>query len=500
MRAGRDGGRLSALAVALVATWVAAAGATQVAGAHGTSPAHRPASDAAALPLVTPAPTTPSMPTATPTSPGASTPAAVNDALGELGEMVPFGVAVTPAPATRAAATSAPALQQTAGPTSPRSTAAPSHAATPTTKPKRKTKTQPKPAPASTTTPAPAPMNGVARVGSQLTLDGTPWTFTGFDAFGATTYYSINQGCGSPVYDVDRMLTSLKPRSVVRVWAFQALAWNSKATPQHEDFGAIDRVVQAADRHGVKLIMTLSDQSGTCDDGAWHDPAWYEGGYRQIRNDNGLGLEDRSFADYVTEIVTRYRADPAIAFWEPVNEPESSTCSGATGSGCFDSSKRSCPANAGQILKGFYDAVGAQIRALEPGALISEGVAGGGQCGTVSGQYDEVGNSDGVDLLTYHDYGSEDQALPGGLADRIRQATTEIHKPLIVEEAGIGGGSSPCRSDTARASLVQAKVAALLSAGGVGWLPWWYAESPSSCGEDFGPGDPLIAVLDSFGS
>jgi len=366
---------------------------------------------------------------------------------------------------------------------------APTHAPAPT-------------APVSTAAPtAGAPMTAttgprVTRQGQQLFLDGRPWRFTGFNAYGAATDWGLNWGCGAPSGDLDQMFTTLPAGSVVRFWAFQAQAWNNKASPQHLDFSAIDRVVAAAERHHQLLIMTLSDQSGTCDDGHWHDPAWYEGAYTQRFNDDGRGLGSLSYADYVTTIVNRYRTSPAIAFWEPVNEPESSTCSGATGAACFDNSKRSCPHDSAQILAGFYDAIGRQIRAIEPTALISDGVSGGGQCGTTSGDYDVVGKSSGVDLLTYHDYGSNDNAFPSGLADRLRQARTEIGKPLSVEEAGIGAGpDSGCRSRSGRATAFADKIHAAFTSGAVGYTPWWYSPAPSGCGDDFGPADPLVTVL-----
>jgi len=493
--------RALGVGLALAATWVAAAGATQVANAQSASVGHARTSvtrDAAATPLLA----RPAAPSIAPASSGAPVPAAVTDDLEGAAPKTTRPPSATPAWVTSAAAATAARTLSPPASRAPTSAARSSAAPTRSSRPKASSSRKPTPKkPTSTEAPTTtaAPSAGVARVGSRLTLDGKPWTFTGFDAFGATTNYGINWGCGSPVYDLDQMFGSLKPRSVVRIWAFQALAWNNKANPQHQDFGAIDNVVQAADRHGVKLIMTLSDQSGTCDDGAWHDPAWYEGGYKQVRHDDGRGLQDRSYADYVTDIVTRYRHDPAIAFWEPVNEPEASTCSGTTGSGCFNNNNRSCPQYSDQILRGFFDAIGAQIKAIDPNHLISAGVAGGGECGVASGFMDTIAASPYVDLMTYHDYGSEATALPSGLSDRLAQAGRE-GKPIIVEEAGIGGGSSPCRSDDARAALVQAKAKAFLQAGGAGWLPWWYSQSPSSCGEDFGPSDPLIAVLDALGT
>ena len=341
--------------------------------------------------------------------------------------------------------------------------------------------------------PASSPPQGVTRDGTRLLLDGLPWRFTGVNDYGAATDYGVNWGCGAPTTDLDTMFASLRPHSVVRFWAFQAQAWNNKAVPQHLDFTGIDRVVRAAERHHQLLILTLSDQSGTCDDGTWHDPRWYDGGFRTRRDDDGRGLSDRSYLDYVRTVVYRYRDSPAVAFWEPVNEAEASTCTGATGHACFDSSKRSCPHDAVLSLRGFFDAIGPVIRQLDPRHLISAGVSGGYVCGLAAGDSRIVADSPYVDLMTFHDYSDPADARSGGLEERVQQATEE-GKPIAVEEAGITAGQG-CLSPGARAAAFDVKLRHAFTVGAVGYVPWWYSESPSACGQDFGPDDPLLTVL-----
>ena len=69
----------------------------------------------------------------------------------------------------------------------------------------------------------------VARRGTQLYLDGSPWRFTGVDAYELATAWGINAGCGPMVTDahMDDLFAWLRPRSAVRFWAFQGLATNS---------------------------------------------------------------------------------------------------------------------------------------------------------------------------------------------------------------------------------------------------------------------------------
>ena len=100
----------------------------------------------------------------------------------------------------------------------------------------------------------------VAHRGTQLSLDGSPWRFTGVNAYELATSWGINAGCGDMVGDaqMDSLFASLRPGSAVRFWAFQGLATNYIS--KQRDWRPIDRVVQSAARHGQKLIMVLSGQ------------------------------------------------------------------------------------------------------------------------------------------------------------------------------------------------------------------------------------------------
>lgn len=329
-------------------------------------------------------------------------------------------------------------------------------------------------------------------MGDQLILGGRPWHFTGINSFGAATSYATNLGCGGEVADLPGLFRGLRADSVVRFWAFQALGWNNKTDHGHIDFAGIDRVVAAAGAAGQRLILTLSDQSGTCDDGHWHDQAWYDGGYRTRTDDYHAGLGDRSYLDWVRLIVARYAGNPAVAFWEPVNEPEASDCHGATGSACYGA-YRTCPDSGEVSLRRFFDEIGAEIHALDPGGLVSAGFIGRKQCGVNGGGFDRIAASAQVDLLTYHDYSGADETMPPDLRDRVDAARRD-GKPLAIEEAGVAAGPR-CRSPQERADLFAAKMRAAFAAGIVGYLPWTMQAATEDCGFMVSPQDPLLGVL-----
>src|ERR671939_1389539 len=68
--------------------------------------------------------------------------------------------------------------------------------------------------------------NMVTRQGRQLYLNGAPYRFTGVNAYQLGTYWSVNYGCGGQATDLqlDAFFASLRPNSMVRIWAFQRQA------------------------------------------------------------------------------------------------------------------------------------------------------------------------------------------------------------------------------------------------------------------------------------
>ena len=100
-----------------------------------------------------------------------------------------------------------------------------------------------------------------------------------------------------------------------------------------------------------------------------------------------------------------------------------------------------------QRLEYFFTTVGAQIHLLDPEHLVEGGFLGGGQCGTSGSDYQRVGASPGIDVLSVHDYYG---AVPlggdqwNGMAVRFAQAKA-LDKPIITGEAGILAGNRPER-------------------------------------------------------
>lgn len=337
---------------------------------------------------------------------------------------------------------------------------------------------------------------GVTASGGRLLLNGKPTVMNGVNAFNATTYWNVNWGCGTQISNLDTLFNSIPSRSLVRTWAFQALGYNNKTT-HAIDFTAIDRVVNAAKAHGDYLIFTLSDQAGNCDDGHWHDEAWYDGGYTSTYNDDGRGLSlSMSYLSWIKAVVNRYASNPTVAVYEPVNEPESSNCNaGYHGSGCYG--HNTCPSGATSSLRSFFDKVGGVIKGLDPRALVSTGTLGSNQCGVAGTGFSTINASSNVDIATFHDYGSPTVALPSGVSSRASQANA-LGKVFLVEESGINGSTTGlgCPNLSDRASEFRAKLSAAQSVGSDGYLPWnWSAASSTTCGYGIAPGDPLMSSL-----
>jgi mannan endo-1,4-beta-mannosidase len=296
-----------------------------------------------------------------------------------------------------------------------------------------------------------------------LTLNGQIYQFTGVNAYELATDWSINYGCGSdPGTTIDQMFQMLRPNDVVRFWAFEQLGYNNKTN--QIDFTGIDRVVQAAERQHIRLILTLGNEWADCDgllngtnSGIPKDDPWYQSGYKTTPPP-GLPL---TYRQWVQRVVKRYKSSPAVGMWEPMNEAQ----------GGWDSAINNCAANGPGILQSFFDDIGGLIHTLDPHHLVEAGVMGGNQCGLNSTNYVTVMSSAGIDVTTYHDYG-DSSPVPAELSYRISQSA-QLHKPIIVGEVGY---LSDC-------PLMQAKQPAQFVAGVSGFLPWnWDNSSESTCG------------------
>ena len=364
------------------------------------------------------------------------------------------------------------------------------------------TSTQPAPPKAPTTSPSPAASAVLAASGTRLTLGGVPYRDVGVNAYEIATYWGINSGCGSMLtdYQLDQFFASLPVHSLIRFWAWQGSMAINVHTGQL-DWRPLDRVVNAAATHNDLLIVSLASPDGSCDDDHWKDSSWYEGGFRSSYGPNLEGVTSIPYWSYVQQIVSRYAGSPAIGMWEPMSEPEGSSCQdGYRGHGCEDHQTCVDEAAAASALRHFYDLVGQEIHTLDPRHLVEAGFVGSGQCGTSYRDFANVGASPGIDVLSYHEYYPPEEPLGGdqwnGLVFRSQQATA-VGKPLIAGEMGVPSGTGAgCVTPAARESYLKAKISAQSNLGVAVFLLWnWEPTASVSCSFDMLPGDPALGLI-----
>ncbi len=334
----------------------------------------------------------------------------------------------------------------------------------------------------------------VTRSGTHLQLNGKNWRFTGYNLWWITSvpgdFICGNATSATQVGAYLDEMQSASHANVVRTWFYQSFVMNG-------DWTAFDRLVAAAAARNMKIIPALTDQWGYCEEQVggqnnFHTLAWYQSGYRS-RGD-GYPL---AYRDYVAKVVARYANNPAVAFWQLVNEPQANTDVQGT---CDD-------AAAATALRGFADDMAGLVKSIDHNHLVDLGTLGSGQCGTANGDYAYV-NGGAVDLCEYHDYHNDTQAMPGdqwnGLQVRLNQCAA-LNKPLFVGEIGIlaneqadGTASGPVTATTLaqRARFLDAKLQAQFAAGVVGIALW--DKGDTSWSYDIGPGDPSEKVLKSY--
>ncbi|WP_124710244.1 beta-mannosidase [Gordonia insulae] len=322
-----------------------------------------------------------------------------------------------------------------------------------------------------------------------LRLDGAPWWPAGLDAYQLGTDWSVNKGCGAEV-DLDDYFARLPERSLTRFNLFAAFAVDKNTAMIN--FAPLDAVFAAAERHDQMVLPVLTSNEGACEDDVFKPRSWYQDGWRTTTSSGKL-----TYQQWVGMAIERWHDEHALAGWEPIGEPETSDCPAGTGAGGCEWQQRTCHSGAGQVLRRFFDDVGAKIRSLDDRHPIFSGLVGGDQCGTEGADYATVAASAGVDVLDFHDY-DERSTMPGQ-GDQSLEARLEtarrLGKPLMVNEIGIHAGS--CLDLTERASRFRAKIEAQRDAGTAGALLWAFVPDPrkSSCSFDIGPDDPAWSVI-----
>lgn len=331
----------------------------------------------------------------------------------------------------------------------------------------------PSPAPTSLSTPVPSPppaptpsLSGfVQRSGTELTLNGAPYHFTGINIYMAASG-GTPSSCGGELYpNVGVPLTDMPNGIVFRFWAFQDFFVSNGAF----NWTNFDQVLSLAAKHQDRVIPVLANQYNYCD-GPTKTLAWYQSGYRTTVEPGDIV----TYRQYVQDIVTRYADNPTIAIWQLVNEGEAVNSNGS----CSESTALSA-------LLAFSNDAGGLIHSIDHNHLVSlgtlAGYSGSGQqwCGAANGDYQTLMASPGNDVCDFHDYGYPTDPMGNPQTPDLATAIQMCHadgKPIMVAETGILASSS---SDLAtRAREFQAKFYAQFKAGVVGELLWDWANIP----------------------
>jgi len=361
--------------------------------------------------------------------------------------------------------------------------------------------------------PAEAAPGFVERSSTDLVLDGKRFGFVGANNYRLTSDSDGGYTCGTSISDaqVGPLLDQMRNAgaTVVRTWFFQSYY-------QSTGWANFDRVLNAAAARGMKVIPVLVNNYADCEPsaGAKKDEGFYDYGFRQA----GWGYS-ASFKSYASTVAAHYANSKTIAFWQLVNEAETSyNDQQSCNTTLMDDGTGTMRTRSSVILRRFTDEMVAAVKAADPNHLVSLGTIGSGQCGASGGEYQYV-HAGAVDMCEYHDYDHANQSIPGdqwnGLQLRIDQCD-QLGKPMFEGEVGIvadvdvNGGSSGGSTGGAitsttlqrRAGFFDAKLSAQIPKGVDGFMVWdEILESSSSTYNDtngrfgIGPSDPSNEVL-----
>ena len=353
---------------------------------------------------------------------------------------------------------------------------------------------------------AAAPDPFVTADGRGFVAGGEPLTVVGYNVYDAAATDSFSCRPASRLDDagVEATFAELADQGVtaVRFWAYQTY------TVAGRDWSGVDRVVAAAEAHGMHVLPVLEDGPGDCSTGQAgvsldrvDGDTWYTKGYRRP-----LGSATMSFRDYAPMVAAHYRDEPTILGWTLVNEAETSQ---------RDAAGRS-------VLVGFAQDMAARVRAADPNHLVTLGTQANGAPGTSGPDFRDVYSLPDLGFAEVHDWPREGrdptQAMPGAVPDGTRAGALpepgspqcrslaapvacsfalarRLGKPLVVGEVGITATDAEQRRQ--RAEVLAGKMRAAFADGAAGYLLWHWSSAQTD-GYDVVPGtdDPVVAVVE----
>ncbi len=303
----------------------------------------------------------------------------------------------------------------------------------------------------------------IYREGNKLMLDGKPYTSASFNSFQLS-------GCGHSWElftdaQVEELFSSLPDNILIRTWAFPG------STER------IDKIISAAEKHNIKLVLSLGDGRSHCGhldgakdgDGSGKVPEWYESGFRQ------------HYLPHVRRMASTYKNSPAIGMWEIINEPGDADWN---------------------TIQVFLAEVAAEIKKQDPNHLVASGSWAPWTYGG-NANFRAIHESEHIDVGSLHEYDydyNESNTIESPHFAGALQAMDSLDKILMVGETGIESGNS-CRTDRqARAEAIRQKFDIYLNKGAKIVLVWNLAQSATGCGFTFSPDDPMMDIIKTYPS
>ncbi|KAF4470722.1 Glycoside Hydrolase Family protein [Fusarium albosuccineum] len=272
--------------------------------------------------------------------------------------------------------------------------------------------------------------------GTKFVIDGKTGYFAGSNCYWCS--FLTNPA------DIDLTLSHVASSGlkILRVWGFNDVTSNpGSGTVWYQHLSAsgstintganglqiLDRVVQAAEEHGVKLIIPFvnywTDYGGVkaylAAFGGSKESDWYTNEAAQAQ-----------YRKYVTAVVNRYRDSDAIFSWELMNEPR-------------------CPGCNTDVIDQWAASTSKFIKGLDPNHMVSLGDEGFGIAGGTSYPYQYGEGTDFVkhlaidtlDFATFHLYPTswgESFDFGNDWIKAHAKACAAAGKPCLFEEYGAG--------------------------------------------------------------
>lgn len=292
------------------------------------------------------------------------------------------------------------------------------------------------------------------RKGTKLMLNGKDYQCAGINS-------PVLSGCGSGTEkfseeEIDNLFASLPDNVLVRTWAFSG---NRDKT---------DKIIKAAERNNIKLILVLADQSSACEDNTGDkDEEWFTSGFKG------------GYLAYIKDMASAYKNSPAVGMWEMLNEPT-----------MYNESVAS--------IKSFYNEAAKELKAADPNHLVATGAWANWAYNGKDG-YQTVHDSKYIDVGTYHE--SDQDVVAGWSFADCQDALNTLDKVLIVDDVSLeGGDGTGCFYDkSGRAGMVKEKFGFYLDNGaGAALISYLVKEVSDDCSSAFGTDDPIVNVVEPF--